>query len=265
MLGDVLRAGDTLVVWKMDRLARSLQTLIATAEALERQGVGLMSLPESINTTTLGRMLVFHLFVAIAQFERALIRERTAAGLVEARRRGRKGGRPPAFTTDDLLAARALMAEGKLPVRAVAKRIGVSVATLYRHLGRRELTRPKPVRRADHGMTKAAPQAEMERYAEIVAALKVRTSNKKGHRLSTRRAIELLEDTGVETPDELVRAPKGLLKRPTLDQFMRSAGLDLAGSAAPQPRARRPPGRRGPLPSQARQRAVALRHEPVRP
>ncbi len=138
VLRDVLRAGDTLVVWKLDRLARSLKTLIATAESLERQGVGLLSLTESIDTTTPGGMLVFHVFGAIAQFERALIRERTAAGLIEARRRGRKGGRPPAFTADDVLAARALMAEGKLPVRAVAKRMGVSVATLYRHLGRRD-------------------------------------------------------------------------------------------------------------------------------
>ena len=139
VLGDVLRAGDTLVVWKLDRLARSLKTLIATAEALERQGVGLMSLTESIDTTTPGGMLIFHVFGAIAQFERALIRERTAAGLIEARRRGRKGGRPPAFSADDVLAARALMAEGKLPVRAVAKRMGVSVATLYRHVGRRDV------------------------------------------------------------------------------------------------------------------------------
>ncbi len=140
VLGDVLRAGDTLVVWKLDRLARSLKTLIATAEALERQGVGLMSLTESIDTTTPGGMLIFHVFGAIAQFERALIRERTTAGLIEARRHGRKGGRPPAFTADDVLAARALMAEGKLPVRAVAKRMGVSVATLYRHVGRRDVS-----------------------------------------------------------------------------------------------------------------------------
>lgn len=137
VLGDVLRAGDTLVVWKLDRLARSLKTLIAAAEALERQGVGLVSLTESIDTTTPGGMLVFHVFGAISQFERALIRERTAAGLAEARRQGRKGGRPPSFTADDILAARALMAQGKLPVRAVAKRMGVSVATLYRHVGGR--------------------------------------------------------------------------------------------------------------------------------
>nr|WP_272211157.1 recombinase family protein [Marinicella sp. W31]MDC2877042.1 recombinase family protein [Marinicella sp. W31] len=95
ILSDVLRGGDTLVVWKLDRLARSLKKLIATAEELERAQIGLVSLTESIDTTTPGGMLTFHVFGAIAQFERALIRERTTAGLVEARQRGRKGGRPP--------------------------------------------------------------------------------------------------------------------------------------------------------------------------
>jgi len=137
VLRDVLRQGDVLVVWKLDRLARSLKKLITTGEELEERGIGLVSLTESIDTTTPGGMLVFHVFGAIAQFERALIRERTAAGLAEARRRGRKGGRPPAFKAGDVTAARALMKEGKLPVRDVAKRMGVSVATLYRHLGKR--------------------------------------------------------------------------------------------------------------------------------
>ncbi|MBE2243000.1 MAG: recombinase family protein [Burkholderiaceae bacterium] len=129
VLADVLRAGDTLVVWKLDRLARSLKTLIATAEDLAQRGVGLVSLTESIDTTTPGGVLVFHVFGAIAQFERALICERTAAGLAEARRRGRKGGRPSALKEADVIAT--------LPVRAVAKRLGVSVATLYRHVGKR--------------------------------------------------------------------------------------------------------------------------------
>ena len=132
VLDDVLRRGDVLVVWKLDRLARSLTKLITTAEDLEERGIGLVSLTESIDTTTPGGVLVFHVFGAIAQFERALIRERTAAGLAEARRRGRKGGRPPAFKAGDIIAARALMREGKLPVRDVAKRMGVSVATLCR-------------------------------------------------------------------------------------------------------------------------------------
>ena len=142
IVDDVLRAGDTLVVWKLDRLARSLKMLITTADDLARQGIRLVSLTESLDTTTPGGTLVFHVFGAIAQFERALIRERTAAGLVGARRRGRKGGRPPAFTTADVVAARALMAEGKLSVRDVAKRMGVSVATLYRHLGKRGSAEP---------------------------------------------------------------------------------------------------------------------------
>ena len=142
VVGDVLRSGDTLVVWKLDRLARSLKTLIATADDLARRSIGLVSLTESLDTTTPGGLLVFHVFGAIAQFERALIRERTAAGLIAARRQGRKGGRPPAFTTADVVAARALMADRTLPVRDVARRMGVSVATLYRHLGKQRPAEP---------------------------------------------------------------------------------------------------------------------------
>lgn len=137
VLNDVLRPGDTLVVWKLDRLARSLKQLISTAEDLKGRNIGLVSLTEHLDTTTPGGMLVFHVFGAIAEFEKALIKKRTMAGLVEARRKGKKGGRPPSFSADDVTAARALMNEGKLPVRAVAKRMGVSVATLYRHAGRR--------------------------------------------------------------------------------------------------------------------------------
>ena len=137
VLTDVLRSDDTLVVWKLDRLARSLKKLIATAEDLRVAGIGLVSLTESIDTTTPGGTLTFHIFGAIAQFERSLIRERTTAGLVEARKRGRKGGRPPAMRATDIVAARALMNEGTLPVRDIARRMGVSVATLYRHTGKR--------------------------------------------------------------------------------------------------------------------------------
>ena len=96
-----------------------------------------MSLTESIDTTTPGGMLTFHVFGAIAQFERALIRERTTAGLTEARRRGRKGGRPPSMRPADIAAAKALMKEGSLPVRDIARRLNVSVATLYRYAGKR--------------------------------------------------------------------------------------------------------------------------------
>lgn len=148
--------------------------------------------------------------------------------------------RPPGEALVDLRRRLSLLSP-RDPARAdviarAAEAYGVSPSTVYRSL--RELTRPKPVRRADHGTTKAAPQAEMERYAEIVAALKLRTLNKKDRRLSTRRAIELLEEDGVETPDGLVRAPKGLLKRPTLDRFMRAAGYDHARITRPSPAVR---------------------------
>src|SRR3954468_4531116 len=94
LLHDILREGDTLVVWKLDRLARSLKQLIETAEDLKGHGIGLVSLTDAIDTSSPGGMLVFHMLGAIAEFERALIRERTGAGLIEARRQGRLGGRP---------------------------------------------------------------------------------------------------------------------------------------------------------------------------
>src|SRR6476659_475969 len=90
-----MRQGDTLVVWKLDRLARSLKQLIETVEAMSEQGFGLRSLTEAIDTTTAGGKLVFHLFAALAEFERGVICERTMAGLQAARARGRTGGKPP--------------------------------------------------------------------------------------------------------------------------------------------------------------------------
>ncbi len=116
-------------------------------------------------------------------------------------------------------------------IARAAEAYGVSVWTIYRAL--RELTRPKSVRRSDHGSTRAAPAATMERYAEIVAALKIRTTNKKGRHLSTARAIRLLEEDGVETPDGLVQAPVGLLKRATVDRVLRASGLDHARVSHP--------------------------------
>jgi DNA invertase Pin-like site-specific DNA recombinase len=131
---DYMRDGDTLVVWKLDRLARSMKQLIETVEGLEEVGVGFRSLTEAIDTTTAGGKLVFHVFGALAEFERSIIRERTRAGLDAARARGRKGGRPPKLKEDDLRAARAMLADGEITVEAVAKRLDVSPATLYRHL-----------------------------------------------------------------------------------------------------------------------------------
>lgn len=131
---DYMRDGDTLVVWKLDRLARSVKQLIETVEHLEGQGIGFRSLTEAIDTTTAGGKLVFHIFGALAEFERTIIRERTRAGLDAARARGRKGGRPSKLKEDDLKAARAMLADKSITVEEVAKRLGVSPATLYRHL-----------------------------------------------------------------------------------------------------------------------------------
>ena len=131
-----MRHGDTLVVWKLDRLARSLKQLIETVEAMGEQGIGLRSLTEAIDTTTSGGRLVFHLFAALAEFERGVIRERTLAGLQAARARGRTGGRPPALKAKDLAAAKAMLKDREITVIEIARRLGVAASTLYRHLPR---------------------------------------------------------------------------------------------------------------------------------
>lgn len=128
------RAGDSLVVWKLDRLGRSLPHLIETVNMLEARGIGFRSLTEAIDTTTPGGRLVFHIFGALGQFERDLIRERTRAGLVAAVARGRKGGRTPVVTEDKLRRAKALLAQG-LTVREAAARIKVGKTALYAALG----------------------------------------------------------------------------------------------------------------------------------
>ncbi len=106
-----IRKGDTLVVWKLDRLGRSLRHLIDTITSLHTKGIGFKSLTEQIDTTTSGGKLVFHLFGALAEFERDLIKERTQAGLRAARARGRLGGRPKALTPKKAAMAQALYAD----------------------------------------------------------------------------------------------------------------------------------------------------------
>jgi DNA invertase Pin-like site-specific DNA recombinase len=128
-----IREGDVLVVWKLDRLGRSLAHLITTVSDLEKRGVGLRSLTEAIDTTTSGGRLIFHVFGALGQFERDVIRERTRAGLTAAAARGRKGGRKPVVTADKLKRARALRTQG-LNVRETAKRLKVGKTALYEAL-----------------------------------------------------------------------------------------------------------------------------------
>ena len=133
---DQLRPGDTLVVWKLDRLGRSLRHLVDTVTGLAERGIGFRSLQEAIDTTTPGGKLVFHVFAALAEFERDLIRERTAAGLAAARARGRHGGRPSVMTAHKLQVAREMYRSGQCTVAAIANTLGVSRASVYRHLTR---------------------------------------------------------------------------------------------------------------------------------
>ncbi|AWP59084.1 recombinase [Bordetella bronchiseptica] len=130
-----LRAGDTLVVWRLDRLGRSLPDLVQIVADLERQGVGFESLTEKIETGSAAGKLVFHVFAALAEFERGLIRERTQAGLAAARARGRAGGRRPKLDEQQVREIKVLLRDPGIQVADVARRYGVSRTTLYKHVG----------------------------------------------------------------------------------------------------------------------------------
>jgi DNA invertase Pin-like site-specific DNA recombinase len=129
-----LRKGDTLVVWKLDRLARSLRQLIETVELLHQRDIGFVSVTEAIDTTTPGGKMIFHVVGALAEFERDLIKERTNAGLASAKARGVQLGRPRAMTDAQIAVAQSLKAAGELSSGKIAEHLGVSRATLYRTL-----------------------------------------------------------------------------------------------------------------------------------
>ncbi|ELK3559598.1 recombinase family protein [Salmonella enterica] len=136
---EYLREGDTLVVWKIDRLGRSLAHLVQTIDGLRERGVGFRSLTDAgIDTTTRNGKLLFNLFATLAEFERELISERTKASLAVARARGRKGGRRFMVTDEMLAKARALMSKRGLTVKEAAKALGVGRSTLYRALNASE-------------------------------------------------------------------------------------------------------------------------------
>lgn len=130
---DYCRKGDVLVVYKLDRLGRSLKELLEIVSGLEERGIGFRSLQEALDTTTPGGRLVFHIFASLAEFERDLIRERTMAGLQAARARGRKGGRKPKMDERKIALARKLMADPEYSVAEICETLGVSSSTLYRH------------------------------------------------------------------------------------------------------------------------------------
>jgi DNA invertase Pin-like site-specific DNA recombinase len=131
-----LRAGDTLIVWKLDRLARSLKDLVEIVQDLNAREIGFKSLTEAIDTTNSGGRLVFHIFGALAEFEHSLIRERTIAGLEAARARGRKGGRKPSMSESDIRKAAAMLSDPGITKKEVAEHFAVSRTTLNASLER---------------------------------------------------------------------------------------------------------------------------------
>jgi DNA invertase Pin-like site-specific DNA recombinase len=139
---DFLRPGDTLMVPSLDRLGRSLQDLISIVTGLRRRGIGFSSLHESLDTTTPGGRLVFHVFAALAEFIRELIVEGTKEGIEAARSRGQRLGRPPAMTPEQISHARDLLTTPKNTVSSIARLLGVSRSTIYKYVP--ELTDSRP-------------------------------------------------------------------------------------------------------------------------
>jgi len=137
-VNDLLRSGDTLVVWRLDRLGRSLKHLIEWVNALKEKGIGFESLQEAIQTDTPAGQLTFHLFAALAEFERNLIRERTQAGLAAARARGRQGGRPKKLSNEKQQIAFDLYARQQHSVADICRLVGISKPTLYAYLHARK-------------------------------------------------------------------------------------------------------------------------------
>jgi DNA invertase Pin-like site-specific DNA recombinase len=145
---DQIRPGDTLVVWRLDRLGRSIRHLIDQLHTLAERDIGFRSLQETIDTTSSGGRLIFHVFAALAEFERDLIKERTNAGLTAARARGRTGGRPSRLSADQVKTARRLYEQQEMTVAQIGDVLGVSRTTIYRTLNQHPTPaaprRPRP-------------------------------------------------------------------------------------------------------------------------
>ena len=144
---EFLREGDTLVVWRLDRLGRNLRHLIELVRKLEEKGIGFRSLTESMDTTTCSGKLIFHIFGALAEFERNLIRERTKPGLAAARARGRLGGRKPALSPNQQEVAVRLYHEKERTVEEICRIMGISKPTLYSYIRKAEGTSTENVKR----------------------------------------------------------------------------------------------------------------------
>ena len=132
-----MREGDVIVIWKLERLGRSLRHLVSLVHELMERGVALKSLNDPIDTTSSHGRLIFNIFASLAEFERDLIRERTQAGLQAARARGRKGGRPKGLSEEarkKAVAAETIYSEGELSVNEIARNLDISKSTLYKYL-----------------------------------------------------------------------------------------------------------------------------------
>lgn len=141
---EVLRDGDILIVWRLDRLGRSLKDLIEWVNYLDEKGVALKSLEEAIDTTTATGKLTFHLFGALAEFERQLIRERTQAGLAAARARGRLGGRPKSLSIEKQKLAIQLYDDKKISIKEICEMMSISKPTLYGYINAAKKEKPDP-------------------------------------------------------------------------------------------------------------------------
>ena len=137
-----VRPGDTLVVWKLDRLGRSLKDLIARITELQNRQIGFKSLTEQIDTTTSGGKLIFHIFGSLAEFERDIIRERTQAGLIAARARGKRGGRRPTLKPREIAIVRKLYEDKQTPIEDLCRMFKISRMTLWRYV-KKERDKPQ--------------------------------------------------------------------------------------------------------------------------
>jgi len=245
-----VRPGDTVVIWKLDRLGRSLRHLVDLVGELGERKVGLQSLNDPIDTTHAQGRLVFNLFASLAEFERELIRERTQAGLSAARARGRVGGRPkglPAKAEATAMAAETLYREGRLSVSAISEKLRISKSTLYSYLRRRGVeigAYQKSARSRDQQLTAASPAVPTaKRVATITLRLSV-VNNSKFVR-GRKRAKENIERYCLEpynmkrlesgnyelaipyrSDDELDKAVHGLLTEISQEADMRNCFIE---------------------------------------
>lgn len=193
-----VRSGDTMVIWKLDRLGRSLKHLVELVGELAERKVGLQSLNDPIDTTHAQGRLVFNLFASLAEFERELIRERTQAGLSAARARGRVGGRPkglPATAEATAMAAETLYREGRLSVSAIGEKLHISKSTLYRYLRHRGVvigTYQKSARKRDQ-RPPVVPPAEPTGVRVAIITLRLTVMNNSKFVRGRKRATENIE------------------------------------------------------------------------